>query len=449
MYKILAQAFPNNEIRVTMAPVSGGRDPFTQDDDSTPEPNVSHDTFDSENNESPPLSLGSNSKTERSSAGYGALPKKPTRFGLNAKRQLLRCGGALEQSAPTEEVLFLTGTLPGSTEDAFRAIAAYSGYIVNGLKAWISTYVPGKYDFYVWEYQKRGALHLHYAVHVPDELHRNHILAAFRDWWITILHRVGEMAGCDMFRKNSGHTWLSDLSKVRAVAEVCKKSVARYLAKYLSKSAAPTRGSARFFTPSRWWGTSRPLKSLTAALTTTVEIITSGVQAVRRKWEEVYHACASSDGVTYCYRHNVGIGQTSVSYPATKEEYQWLITKLESCSSMRTINSTVTYKVPSQELKAVKMAQIAWLEQSLTDLPEIQTGLRNALEAHLSWTRMLTPSTSAEPLSVLLAWMAHLSDIVFICRFTSLWSRENRKQFDVWAALLEANIERVAENGWE
>lgn len=448
MYKILAQAFPNNEIRVTMSSVPGGRDPFDASD-STEVLLSDVDATDDDADRGPsPLSLLPNSKTSRSSAGYGALPEKPTRFGVNAKRQLLRCGGALEKTAPTEEVLFLTGTLPGSTEDAFRAIAAYSGYIVNGLKAWISNYVQAKLDFYVWEYQKRGALHLHYAVWVPDVSARLSIIASFKEWWIQALHRVSDMAGCDLFRKNGSKTWLDDESKVRAVAEVCRKSVARYLAKYLSKSCTAKRGPARLFTPSRWWGTSRPLKSLTASLTKTFEIITSGVQSVRRRWEEVYSACASSDSVTYCYRHKVGIGQTSVSYPTTNEEYQWLTSYLDSFTIMKMKDSTHPLLLPSQELKSLKVAQMRWLEQSLQELPETQTGLRNALQAHLNWTLLLTPSTSVDPLSTLIAWMANLSAIVSLCQFTKLWTGQNRREFDGWLDCLEQNIERVANEGW-
>jgi hypothetical protein len=259
---------------------------------------------------------------------------------------------------------------------------------------------------------------------------------------------VGNLAGVDMFRKNSGKTWLDDLSKVRATAEICRKSVARYLAKYLSKSASPSRGNARFFTPSRWWGTSRPLKSLTASLTTTTEIVTAGVQAVRRKWEEVYNACASSDSVTYCYRHNVGIGQTSVSYPNTEEEYEWLNLVLGSFSRMPNVNSTQSLKPPSLGLKALKVAQVRWLEQSLEELPETQVGLRNALLTHLSWMQALTPSTSLEPLSVVLHWAAVLSDIVSICQFTSLWNQSNQRLLDEWASCLELYIEYVAEHGW-
>lgn len=433
-----------------MSSTPGGRDPFLLSDSDC----ESIDSPLSVGDDSPhavdvaPLSLVPNSKTERSGAGYGALPRKPTSFGLNAKRQLLRCGGALEKTAPTEEVLFLTGTLPGSTEDAFKAIASYSGYIVNSLKAWISTYVPEKLDFYVWEYQKRGALHLHYAVWVPDVGHRRFILDSFKEWWVQALHRVSDLAGCDLFRKNSGKTWLGDESKVRAVAEVCRKSVARYLAKYLSKSSTPRRGAARLFTPSRWWGTSRPLKALTSTLTTTTEIIVSSVQNVRRRWEDVYAVCASSDSVTYCYRHNVGVGQTAVSYPSTEDEFEWLRTALEAFSMIKKKDLTEPLRLPSRELKTLKVAQIRWLEQSLTNLPEAQQGLRNVLSSHLSWMQILTPSTSQEPLSVLLAWAARLSDIVSMSRFTPLWTWQNTRMFDDWMSVLEENIALVAEHGW-
>jgi hypothetical protein len=447
MYRIVAQSFPNNEIRVTFSSTPGGRDPF-----SPAELAKTVELSDLDENDAletvPPLSLVPNSKPERSHAGFGALPVKPTTFGINAKRQLLRHGGALEHHAPPEECLFLTGTLPGSTEDSFRAIAEWSGYIVHRLKAWVAKHEKSKMDFYCWEYQKRGALHLHYCVRVRDDEHRRHILDGFRDWWIQILHRVGEFARTDMFRKNSGKTWLDDLSKVRAIAEVCRKSPARYLAKYLSKSASPQKGNARFFAPSRWWGTSRALSAAAALLSTCQTLIESGVQAVRRAWENVSHFCDTSESVTYSYRHRVGIGETYVCYPTSPEEHKCLMSQLASISMMSGIVSESISLPPSQELKELRNIQSQFFSQSLkTSLP-ISTGLRCALEAHLNWTLTLTPTTSPEPLSVLLSWAANVSAIVSMCQFTPLWTTQNKKQFNAWASCLERNIERVAEEGW-
>jgi hypothetical protein len=455
MYKIVARQFPNDETRITMSSVPGGRDPFKVAPTAAktplvnPAPDPADDGLICSEEESPaPLSLVSNSKTQRSSAGYGLLPTKPTRFGLNAKRKLLRAGGALEKVAPPEETLFLTGTLPGSTEDSFRSIAAYSGYIVNSLKAWIANYAPQKLDFYVWEYQKRGALHLHYAVHIPCGIARDHIIKSFHGWWVSSLHRIGENAKVDMFRKNAGKTWLGDESKVRAVAEVCRKSVARYLAKYLSKSATPTRGPARAFSPSRWWGVSRPLKALTDSMTSVVEIATAGYHAIRGIWEKVKTSCDTSEGVTYSYRHNVGAGETIVGYHSDKSEREHLWTELSAMTIQTRGVSQSHSQPPSQALLVLRNAQATWLRESLTSLPPTWLGLRASLEANLNWILKITPSSSAEPLPIILAWAAKLSDIRYLCQFTPAMTRSQENQIQTWLDVLERSIEDIALNGW-
>jgi hypothetical protein len=455
MYRIVAQQFPNNETRITFSSTPGGRDPFRDDPRADNNPPVNPDPEDcakgltmGEEEEKIPLSLVPNSKTERSSAGYGSLPEKPTMFGLNAKRSLIRSGGALEKTAPTEETLFLTGTLPGSTEDSFRTIAEYSAYIVNGLKAWISNYAPGKLDFYVWEYQKRGALHLHYAVHVPDERNRDYILSSFREWWVQVLHRIGDKAGVDMFRKNASKTWLDDESKVRATAEVCRKSVARYLAKYLSKSSSPTKGSARAFTPSRWWGVSRPLKTLTDAMTTTCEVVEAGYHAVCGVWEKIRHVCDASESVTHSYQHKVGAGETIVMYTNDTYERESLWAELESMRRKVPESLTGPSQPPSRVLRVLRTKQANWLQESLTSLSPSFVGLRNTLEQSLNWILTITPSTSPAPLSLLMAWAARLSDIRSMCRFTPAMTRKQEREIQEWLDTLEWAIEEVANNGW-
>lgn len=455
MYRILAHQFPNNETRITFSSVPGGRDPFKDDPGEDKNPPVYpvpvacvEELICEQENSSPPLSLVPNSKTERSSAGYGTLPEKPTRFGLNAKRSLIRAGGAMEKTAPVDETLFLTGTLPGSTEDSFRAIAQYSSYIVNSLKSWISHYAPGKLDFYVWEWQKRGALHLHYAVHIPDGDSRAFIIGAFHQWWVQILHRVGDRAGVDMFRKNSTHTWLGDESKVRAVAEVCRKSVARYLAKYLSKSATPTKGSARAFTPARWWGVSRPLKALTDSLTSVCDVVEGGYHAVRRVWEELTHVCDSSESATYRYRHLFGEGSTVVMYTKELSERESIWDKVLSMQTGKQVLSTTQTRIPSQVLRAVRNKQVKWLHDALTRLSPSFQGLRLSLEMNLNWTLKLMPSTSAAPLPLLLAWAAQLSDIRYMSRFTPALTPSDKKEIDHWLDEIEWAIEEVAKNGW-
>lgn len=446
MYRIVAHSYPNNEVRVTWSslphpkPPPPDDEPPPRDDEGDPAPVNS----DSEFLTPAPLSLVPNSQTERSSAGFGRLPDKASHFGLNAKRNLIRRGAAMEHSAPPEECLFLTGTLPGSTVDAFRSLAEWSSYIVHRLKSWIGNYAKSKLDFYCWEYQKRGALHLHYCVWVPDTDSRAYILGRFHTWWVEILHAIGEKSSVDMFRKNSTKTHLGDTSKVRAVAEVCRKSPARYLAKYLSKSAAPARGSARAFSPARWSGTSRPLKALCDSLTQTIEIIEGGFHKVRSLWEEVSYACASSDSVTYEYRHKVGAGHTVVSYPNTPEEKAWLMTNLESFSPMAIINSQLTSTLPLQVLKTVKIQQVRFFEELSMNLVKTDRGLSSALITHLKWMEALTPSTSSEPLLNCLAWMARTADLRYIFQSSLGLPFGTSRRMDEWLDTMDTQINRMA-----
>ena len=447
MYRIVAQSFPNNEIRVTWSSLPHPKEPKSdvissddEIDELTPPVNPS-----SEKKSPSPLSLVPNSQTERADAGFGRLPDKAPAFGLNAKRNLIRRGAAMEGTAPPEECLFLTGTLPGSTEDSFRSIAEWSSYIVHRLKSWIGNYAAQKLDFYCWEYQKRGALHLHYCVWLPDSASRDHIHRGFHGWWVEILHKVGEKSGCDMFRKDSTKTHLGDTSKVRAVAEICRKSPARYLAKYLSKSATPLRGAARSFSPARWWGTSRPLKSLCDSLTQTIEIIEGGYHRIRVLWEQIHHACTSSDSVTYGYRHKVGSGHTLVSYPNSPEEKEWLLTDLRSFSPMAIITSHSPLTHPYETLKIVKVQQLKYFTHLLNDLPPTRQGLRSALTNLLNWITALTPSTSLEPLSNCLAWMAYIADMRYIFQSTLGLPFGTMKLLDDWLDTMDTQINRLVE----
>lgn len=426
MYRIVAESFPNNEIRVTrsqLPSVTRRTDIFADDEPECGGADGGRFSVISGGGEISPssnLSLVPNSKIKPVSAGYGVLPSKPTRFGLNAKRVLIRSGGALERSSQPHECLFLTGTLPGSTEDSFRAIAAYSGYVVNGLKAWVATFVKAKLDFYVWEWQKRGALHLHYCVHVPDDAARSAILSGFRDWWISALHRVGDKAGCDLFRRDSGYSHISDESKVRAIAEICRKSPARYLAKYLSKSANPSRGNSRFFTPSRWWGTSRPLKQLLESLSKKIEIAVDGYFGIMKKSENIYHSCDSSDSGTYAYAHKFGIGYTVVCYPNSENENTNLWNILTAHSTEMRRFSSSSAKLPSITLMRIKERMNLYLNNWLTNYSRIHSGLICGLNNYLNMMNAITLSLSEVERSQLFTWEHHTSALASILQFSPI-----------------------------
>lgn len=208
--------------------------------------------------------------------GYGGRPR-PTAFGNSARRTILRCGGALERiGADPSEVAFLTGTLPGSTAAAMRSLQDWSSYAVNLLKAKISKLgIHDSLSFYVWELQARGALHIHYAVHVPDRALMSRLICEFKRMWTQIIDAISEKSGVDLWARQDGGSWASQKEVIRADAQVCKKSPGAYMAKYVSKDAfAPkyiNNKNAEFLGPTRWWGCSRPLLKLMNEMTLKVE----------------------------------------------------------------------------------------------------------------------------------------------------------------------------------
>ena len=400
MLRIIAYKYPNNEIRIVQSQskplrrnfsnlVTGEIDPIDlsvedyedwinstslDEDDMNCELGPAH-PVNLSSELVRPLSLGPNSKTFPKTAGYGSLTTRPSVFGLNAKRNLIRSGAALETEAIAEHCIFMTGTLPGSTEDAFRSIAEWSGYIVNGLKAWVSNYARQKLDFYCWEYQARGALHLHYCVYVPDNESRNAIVSGFKQWWIDCLSRVGEKSNCDLFRRDSAWTWLSDLTKVKAEAEICRKSPARYLAKYLSKSVAPRSGPSKFFTPSRWWGTSRPLKKLLNSLTEIVEIAEGSYHSICKKWESVKHIWSIVEGRLESYKHKFGMGQTLLAYPMNQSESNNLLQDIKSMSTLSIERLNKDNNKPSLALRILRDRMVIWCHEALPSLSNSFDGL--------------------------------------------------------------------------
>lgn len=427
MFRIVVHSYPNNEIRSVFCSMPPLRSiDYSLDDDSASVPiSIA---------ENPPhLSLGSNSKPCRKMTGYGDLPTKPTQFGLNAKRSLIRSGAALEKKINSpEECLFLTGTLPGSTPESFSAIAAYSAYVVNNLKAWIAKRVSSKLDFYCWEYQKRGALHLHYCVWVPDIAAREHVLSGFRDWWISTLIRISEVSGVDLFRKNAKFTHRSDLSKVRAVAEICRKSPARYMAKYLSKSSSKLKGRAIFFTPSRWWGVSRPLKAVLDSLSTCLEIISGSYFSCVRKMQEINHSIESTEGALYTYPHKFGMGETKLIYPSDESDFNALLQDLESMAVITKMNARIADSGMTAYVKPYKIRLIRWASEYSVSLEKSHQGLSHALIDFMNAIYPLSPASSDDALSVMQVMSSLTYNIREVANRTpAMWNRNHIELFEL------------------
>lgn len=247
-------------------------------------------------------------------SGFGLLPR-PTTFGLNARRQVKRLAAVIDGLAEgPRDVIFFTGTLPGSTPGAMLALSQWSGFLAHRLKAWMHD-IDSEYKcLFVWEWQKRGALHMHAAVYVKNITNRNRIYNEFKMQWIRLLESICERSGVDVFARGHGKgTWRGHYSKIRAEAEWVKKSVASYLGKYMSKAIGPVKDKAKFFYPSRWWGSTQNLKDLEKAQRTEDEYFCSLPRQAEAAYNGVVGLLELCSEWSASYAHKVVRGATTVA----------------------------------------------------------------------------------------------------------------------------------------
>lgn len=316
--RIICKSLPNNEYRCTLISERAPR-PLP----SSEELGCSNPSLDMPSGERPsPLTSVPNSKPGRDklAPGWGVMGRR-TVFGRYATSRLLAAGGAIDKlEFRPEQSVFLTGTLPGSTELAKKAIAEWSGYIVHALKAWIAKRVQNKLDFYVWEMQKRGALHLHYVVVIESKSVRDQVLSDFKHEWIRILDNVSRKAGCDLYERASGGTWASNKSVVQAIATEVHSSVAAYLSGYVANGRSKhANDKNQKYYPSRWWGVSRPLNSVITRMTSVKEFFTVGYRGAIRLFNELVEKLSRFGLRASEFAHKVGIGRTAVIYVQSED----------------------------------------------------------------------------------------------------------------------------------
>ena len=317
--RLILDSFPNNEVRLSVTFdrkvdrdfLYGG----DEENDVAMEPG-----FDERSNLDITCEVETRPTTREDSTlkpGFGLLPK-PTRFTKLGRRTLLRCGGALDKAGiPKDNMVFLTGTLPGSTDEAMKAIAQWSGYIVHRLKAWVNKRVESKLDFYVWEWQKRGALHLHYMVVIDDENSRKYVLREFRSEWCRLLAKVSDFAGADLFLRQDGYSHRENLDNVQAYAQEVRASCAAYLSKYCSKQGAESTPLGYY--PVRFWGVSRPLRELLKSMTRRFEISGLSWANAREKFREMLDEIRFNTEKWYRYGQSFGTGMFAVGYAEPTE----------------------------------------------------------------------------------------------------------------------------------
>lgn len=149
------------------------------------------------------------------------LPSLPTKkqFTRRGRLAILDAGGALEREGiPSDNFYFVTCTLPGSTSRAMEMMSRFSRYSLNVLKQ----YLRDRYNVYLtlncWEWQKRGALHLHLifvwdAASSPRKLDK--IGENIREKWLDILGHIEKKTGVNMYKRNKGDHGIGFLSQFK------------------------------------------------------------------------------------------------------------------------------------------------------------------------------------------------------------------------------------------
>jgi hypothetical protein len=195
-------------------------------------------------------------KTPRAKAGFGSAPAKTT-FGTYGRRMVKNACGVLSAEFGTK-VVFGTLTLPGSTTQARQSLSLWSGKLIELLSHWLRSKSTTARFVWVWEFQKSGALHLHFALGDNDILKLRFFERKFRTYVHKLFATLSRLSGVDMFARATGGTWRGDAGVLRSRIETIRKSVKRYMAKYLTKAEGEGQN---FGYPSRWWGMSAPLKA--------------------------------------------------------------------------------------------------------------------------------------------------------------------------------------------
>ncbi|RTL34989.1 MAG: hypothetical protein EKK48_30200 [Candidatus Melainabacteria bacterium] len=157
--------------------------------------------------------------------------------------------------------VFVTLTLAGNTPEVFRCFSAATGYVVDRMNRWLRYKVVDSLFMYVFEFQKRGALHMHYLFRLPDGVKNREFTRELRSQWRKVLLDVSAESHVDLFRKKDGGTWRHRADKPRIQVKNLSRTYAQYISKYASKAESKS-GSFDQFTPRRWWGCSREARAL-------------------------------------------------------------------------------------------------------------------------------------------------------------------------------------------
>jgi hypothetical protein len=250
-------------------------------------------------------------RTERSLASRLNTPKNFT----HASGQHLReCGAAMDIACrgDTRFCHEITLTLPANTQEAFHAIAAKSGYIVNRLFQPIRRrYGIDCLWFFVWEYQQRGALHFHGCIYHPDECEGLFIAAQIIEQWHQILIDVSIQCDTDMFARKNGRSCTIRSLHQHHTAPI-RKAVGAYFSKYAGKQESKQSWYCKKYPVSRFWGSSAQVKKIVSVHSARFDLDLFNEQEANKKLEQIIENILEKlsiiSSTSYDFDVNIGYG---------------------------------------------------------------------------------------------------------------------------------------------
>lgn len=206
-------------------------------------------------------------KNKRDKLGYGKPPKIKY-FSRRSGQKIRETGSIVDRlcGSQTERCRVVTLTLPSSETSAFEALSNYSGYAVNRLFQIVRRDYSDAQWFYVYEHQKRGALHLHICIYHDDADTSNQIGAKLCAKWIDILNDISRFTGIDMlFSRGFGRK--CEPHEIQLDNQAMRLGCGAYFSKYASKNSGKygddiNSQNARKYPPSSFWGRSRQLAKM-------------------------------------------------------------------------------------------------------------------------------------------------------------------------------------------
>jgi len=191
---------------------------------------------------------------------------KPKSFTKASGQKLRECGAAMDilSKGNLEECWEICLTLPANHEAAFVALSKNTYFATHRLFSYLKEQYHGEVSwFYVWEYQKRGALHLHMAVHHRAAMLLPTICSDIRRAWVRILQDIGEReGGISMFQNAYGYDVPQEYWQMHC--DQIRKSVGAYFSKYAGKEESKQSFYCQKYPISRFWGSSATIKKVIA-----------------------------------------------------------------------------------------------------------------------------------------------------------------------------------------